>query len=159
GTTNPEPHPVATPAIAGLSPTLMTVYVVNGMNPFSSGVTVSAGLSGIGGSVNQQFYDDGTHGDLVANDHIFSYSFTPSAAIPATTYPIQYTVTDLQGRTVHSTFPLKVQGVTNVGSLPVNTTVQQWINLAQGEVRWYRFTVPTVEVSTAWLDIWSQGPV
>src|SRR5262249_27537337 len=130
-----------------------------GMNPLSTGVTVSAGLSGIGGSGNQQFYDDGTPRGLVADDHIYSYSFTPSAAGAATTYSIPYTVSAAQGRAGHSEFPVKVQGVTNVGSLPVNTTVQQWINLAPGEVRWYRFTVPTVAVSTAWLDIWSQGPV
>src|SRR5204863_895755 len=51
----------ATPAsgAAGTS-TLLKVTVTPGANPVSSGTTVTANLSAIGGPASQAFYDDGT---------------------------------------------------------------------------------------------------
>jgi hypothetical protein len=48
------------------------VTVVPGTNPLSTGIAVSGNLSAIGGASSQQFYDDGTNGDALAGDKVFS---------------------------------------------------------------------------------------
>ena len=60
---------------AGAS-TLLTVGVASGTNPASTGLAVTADLSLIGGSAAQQFFDNGTNGDVTAGDNIFSFNAT-----------------------------------------------------------------------------------
>ena len=55
---------------------LLTVAVSPGSNPASTGITVTCDLSPIGGLSTQPLYDDGTNGDQVAGDNIFSFSTT-----------------------------------------------------------------------------------
>jgi hypothetical protein len=43
--------------------TLLTVTVTPGTNPTSTGITVTGNTTSIGGTANQQFFDDGTNGD------------------------------------------------------------------------------------------------
>ena len=64
------------------------MQVVPASLPTSTGIQVSANLSGISGSTTQKLYDDGTNGDVTAGDNIFSYSVTPS-----TTGPFSFPVT------------------------------------------------------------------
>jgi len=52
---------------------LLTANVTSGANPASLSYTVTGNLSTIGGSGSQAFYDDGSHGDAVAGDLVFSY--------------------------------------------------------------------------------------
>ena len=52
------------PAVDPGGTTLLTVAVTPGANPPSSGVTVTANLSTIGGSAAQSFFDDGSNGDV-----------------------------------------------------------------------------------------------
>jgi len=61
---------------------LLRVTVTPGQNPASTGIVVIANLSPIGGSVAQALFNDGSNGDLVAGDNIYSYSATvdPSTA-------------------------------------------------------------------------------
>ena len=81
GTTNPSGAGAATPSsvIQG-GATLLTVLVNPGSSPTSTGITVSADLSSIGGTAAQQFFDDGTNGDATAGDNTFSFSTTVAAA-------------------------------------------------------------------------------
>ena len=77
GATNPSGVGAANPSsVAALSSTLLTVTVTPGTNPPSTAHTVTADLTTIGGSASQQFFDDGTHGDVTAGDKIFSFSAT-----------------------------------------------------------------------------------
>jgi len=78
--------------------TLLTVTVSPGVAPPSTGLAVSANLSGIGGSASQQLYDDGTHGDATAGDLVFSLSTTIGAAA-AGNKVLPVVISDDQART------------------------------------------------------------
>ena len=100
----------ATPSLlrAGNS-TLLTVSVTPGSFPTSTGLTVSGDLSAIGGSSSQVFFDDGTHGDAVANDRVFSFR----TSIPLATSPgakaATFTVADDQHRQTASSITLTIE--------------------------------------------------
>jgi predicted extracellular nuclease len=53
--------------------TLLTVNVTPATEPPSTGIIVTGNLSTIGGSAAQIFFDNGTNGDVTANDNIFSF--------------------------------------------------------------------------------------
>jgi predicted extracellular nuclease len=55
---------------------LLTVTVIPAISPASTGISVTADLSAIGGSSTQRFYDDGTNGDATAGDNVFSFETT-----------------------------------------------------------------------------------
>lgn len=66
----------ANPNIAAPGATvLFTVRVTPADTPPSTGITVTADLSTVGGSANQTFFDNGTNGDVTPNDNIFSFSY------------------------------------------------------------------------------------
>ncbi len=97
----------ATPASVYVNnPTLLTVQVVPGTDPASTGIQVQADLSTIGGSTTQSFFDDGSNGDVKAGDNIFSYSTTTTATGK---FSLPVTVTDSQLRTAATTIALTVQ--------------------------------------------------
>lgn len=107
--TNPAGTGAATPSTvqAGNS-SLLTVSVTPGANPTSTGLAVSANLSSIGGSATQQFFDDGTHGDAVAGDNVFSFQATVPAATTAGLKTISATITDAQSRSGSASISLNV---------------------------------------------------
>lgn len=77
GSTNPTGIGTAAPnSVMPTGATLLTVAVSPGTNPPSTAHTVSADLTAIGGSANQQFFDDGSNGDVTAGDNVFSYNAT-----------------------------------------------------------------------------------
>ena len=55
--------------------------MTSGTNPASTGLSVIADISAIGGTTGQVFYDDGTHGDQVAGDDTFTFA---TAVAPGT---------------------------------------------------------------------------
>lgn len=64
----------ATPAtLAAGGNVLLTATVTPASSPMSSGIVVLGDLSAIGGSGSQVFLDDGSNGDVVAADGVFSY--------------------------------------------------------------------------------------
>ncbi len=69
GTVTPESAPTGTSV-------LFTVTVTPGANPTSTGITVTADLSSIGGSAAQALFDDGTNGDVISGDNVFSFLAT-----------------------------------------------------------------------------------
>jgi hypothetical protein len=104
-----NPQPIAASALATPSTiytgntTLLTVTVTPATLPASTGLTVSANLTAIGGTSTQPFYDDGTHGDVTAGDNVFSLS-TASTATGTFTLPV--TVQDAQARTATANIAL-----------------------------------------------------
>ncbi len=157
GPTNPVVNGAASPAafFQGGS-TLLTGTVTGGFNPPSTGMVVTGDLSSIGGSSTQLFFDDGTNGDVTPGDNIFSFTAT---AATAGSFTIPLTVTDAQARTGNGSINIQVNSLTNLGALtlPSNTATPSF-DLAQGEVRWFRFDIPEVNnANERWLDIWSTG--
>ncbi len=82
---------------------LFAMTVLPAADPPSTGITVNGNLSNIGGPLNQQFFDDGTNGDALAGDNVFSYL----AAVPDGSFGgifnISATAADLQERSVSRT--------------------------------------------------------
>jgi hypothetical protein len=111
-----DPVPTDPTATATLSPssvevgeaTLLRVTVTPGTNPTSTGIAVVADLSTIGGSATQSLFDDGSNGDVVAGDNIFSYSATVAAGTTAGTKVIGIGVGDDQLRSASLTVTLSV---------------------------------------------------
>lgn len=86
------------PLLAGSQSTLLAVKVTPVANPASTGIAVTGDLTPIGGSKSQPFYDDGTHGDLTAGDHVFSFNATvPANAVPGR-LNLNAGICDAQGR-------------------------------------------------------------
>ncbi len=109
GPTSPSGVGAASPsAVAAGGDTLLTVAVTPGANPTSTGITVTADLTSIGGAAAQQLYDDATHGDATAGDGTFSYQATVAAT--ATTGPksLPVAIGDAQARSGSATIALTV---------------------------------------------------
>jgi hypothetical protein len=109
--TNPSGVGAASPSSlqAGAS-TLLTVTVTGGTNPTTSITGVSADLSSITGSPTAQaFFNDGTHGDAVANDSIFSFNATVASGTSAGLKSIPVTITDSLSHTASTAIAVTVQ--------------------------------------------------
>jgi len=87
---------------------LLTVAVTPGANPTSTGLAVSADLTPIGGVANQQFYDDGSHGDVTSGDNTFSFTTTVAVGTSGGNKSMNATITDAQARGGSATIPLTV---------------------------------------------------
>ena len=88
--------------------TLLTVAVTPGANPTSTDITVMGDLSQIGGSDTQAFFDDGTNGDAVAGNNVFSYGATVAAATAPGAKSLPAVITDAQERMAGATIALTV---------------------------------------------------
>jgi subtilisin-like proprotein convertase family protein len=82
---------------------LASVLVTNGGNPTSTGVTVTADLSSIGGSTTQTMFDNGTNGDVTANDGRYSFSQLVAATTTAGSKTFGFSIRDAQNRTATGT--------------------------------------------------------
>ncbi len=107
--TNPKGVGAANPsALLAGNQTLLTVTVTPGSNPASTGLNVSGNLSSIGGSATQQFFDDGTNGDVVVGNNVFSCSATVSVATTPGTKTIPFSINDAQSRSDSGNISLMV---------------------------------------------------
>ncbi|MBA3355736.1 MAG: DNA/RNA non-specific endonuclease [Pyrinomonadaceae bacterium] len=108
--TNPSGTGSANPnsVLPGESSTL-TVNVTPGANPTSTGIAVSVDLSSIGGSISQQFFDDGTNGDVTPSDNVFTYNATVSISTTPGPKTLPFTITDAQSRSGSGSISLTVQ--------------------------------------------------
>ena len=88
--------------------TLLTVTVTPVIAPASTVIAVAANLISIGGSTSQNFYDDGTHGDVTPGDNIFTFSATVSANTVPGSYNLNVSISDAQGRAATPTIALAV---------------------------------------------------
>jgi predicted extracellular nuclease len=99
----------ATPASVMVgATTLLTVTVTPGSDPESTDLSVRADLGPIGGPAGQDFFNDGTNGDLIAGDLTFSYLATVGA-VDAGSKLITATITDAQARTGTAGISLTVE--------------------------------------------------
>ncbi len=110
GPTNPGGTGAASPAslLAG-DTTLLTVSVVPGTNPPSTGLAVVVNLSAIGRSPTQTFYDDGTNGDVTPGDNIFSFQETVATGTSAGAKNLAASITDHEGRSGTTNITLTVE--------------------------------------------------
>ncbi len=99
--------------------TLLAVKVTPGTSPASTGITVTANLSGYGGSSTQPLYDDGTHGDVTANDGTYSYALTVPTSAALGSNPIAISASDTQTRTATGSIPVTV--LAPVTLIPIHT--------------------------------------
>jgi uncharacterized protein len=117
------------------APVVLTASVTPGTHPPSSGLTVSADLSALGGVVNQPFADDGVLPDAAAGDYVFTTSFVLNPALAPGAYLFTVTVEDaeLRSGTDAATLtltpppvilrPHDVQGSGAVSPIPLGTSV------------------------------------
>ncbi len=87
----------------------LTVAVTPGQSPTSTGLGVTADLGAIGGSPAQPFSDDGTGGDVVAGDLVFTFLATVSPVTTAGPKTLPVTIVDAQARTGSTTISLTVE--------------------------------------------------
>ena len=92
---------------------LLVVTVIPASTPPSTGITVVGDLTQIAGSATQQFYDDGTHGDVTAGDNKFSFLANVPLDSTVGTHTIFATAADGQGRSVSLQ-----QNLTVIGTFP-----------------------------------------
>ena len=104
---------------------LLTVTVTPGTNPASTNLAVSGDLTTIGGSATQQFFDDGTNGDLMPGDNVFSYGTSIQQATTAGVKSLSVTITDAQARLGMASISLTVQQIVVGQALPFG---QNWSN-------------------------------
>jgi hypothetical protein len=105
----PTASGLATPStVAQGGATTLLVAVTPGTNPASTGLAVSADLGAIGGSAAQTFYDDGTHGDAVAGDHVFTFATTIAADAATGSHVLPVSITDAQQRSGTASIALTV---------------------------------------------------
>lgn len=88
--------------------TLLTVAVFPATNPPSTGITVSGNLTNIGGPASQQFFDNGTNGDVTPGDNVFSFLATVAAATGGGPTTVAATASDAQSRSVNVTINLNI---------------------------------------------------
>ena len=101
GTANPS-------SVAPGGTTLFTVTVAPATTPPSTGISVVADLTAIGGAPGQQFFDNGTNGDVTAGDNIFSYLATVATTVSDGLRVIPIQAADGQKRTASTSINLTV---------------------------------------------------
>ncbi len=94
--------------VAPNASTLLTVSVFPATTPPSTGITVSGNLTNIGGSASQQFFDNGTNGDVTPNDNVFSYSATIPSNAPGGPTSVTAAASDAEARTANVTINLSI---------------------------------------------------
>ncbi len=94
--------------VAPNASTLLTVSVFPATDPPSTGISVTGDLTNIGGSGTQQFFDDGTNGDVTPDDDVYSYlAVIPSDAIGGPT-SVSAVASDAEARSVNLTINLTI---------------------------------------------------
>ena len=94
--------------VAPNATTLLTVSVFPAANPPSTGLAVVGNLTNIGGSLSQQFFDNGTNGDVTAGDNLFSYLATIPGNAGGGATSVSAVASDAQGRSANVTINLTI---------------------------------------------------
>ncbi|HXH69007.1 MAG TPA: DNA/RNA non-specific endonuclease [Pyrinomonadaceae bacterium] len=88
--------------------TILTVSVFPAANPVSTGISVIGNLTSIGGAANQKFFDDGTNGDVTANDNVFSFQTMIPNDITGGIKNVTAVASDAQSRTANVSINITV---------------------------------------------------
>ncbi|MDQ4120766.1 MAG: DNA/RNA non-specific endonuclease [Acidobacteriota bacterium] len=124
--TNPSAVGAANPnSLQAGNSTLLTVTVTPGTNPASTGIGVTADLTAINGSANQQFFDNGMNGDQTAGDNVFSYQALVPANVTSGAKTLPVNVSDTQARTATTSISVTITAPLGGQSLPFS---QNWSN-------------------------------
>jgi hypothetical protein len=118
---NPTGFVLATPSgLCSGESTLITCSSNTGCTG-SAVASVTVDLSQVGGSGVQQLYDDGTHGDAVAGDGLYSFLYALPAGVPDDNHVITASVVDSGGNASNTlTTPLTTTSTcTNASSTVV----------------------------------------
>ena len=143
----------ASPSSAGITdPLLFTASVTPATGPTSASLSVTADLSNLGLSAASQFYDDGTHGDAVAGDHVYSLSTSSTAGIIGVEPGLIVTATDAQGNAARNLIPLTITPGTITLSTPNNTGT-----IASGGVLTFPITIKASHGYSGILNITCTG--
>ena len=94
--------------VAPNASTLLTVSVFPATTPPSTGIAVAGDLSNIGGSANQQFFDNGTNGDVTPADNVYSFLATIPSNMPGGQTSVSATASDAQARSVNVSINLTI---------------------------------------------------
>ncbi len=81
--------------------TLLTVTVIPATTPPSTGISVIGNLSDVGGLASQTFFDNGTNGDAVSGDNVFSFLATVPAGSSGGIRNVTAAASDAQARIVN----------------------------------------------------------
>lgn len=109
GTTILSGTGLATPGtVAPGANSLLTVAVTPASNPPSTGIGVVANLTSIGLSASQQFFDNGTNGDVTPGDNTFSYLATVPPSTTNGSRAFFVNITDAQARNATTQIILNV---------------------------------------------------
>ncbi len=107
--TPPSGVGTATPStVTPGDPTLLAVTVTPGVPPEAI-ASVTSDLSAIGAGAGQSLFDDGTHGDAVAGDLVYSLAVNVAFATAPGTKSLPFTVVDAAARTAAGSIALVVQ--------------------------------------------------
>lgn len=82
--------------------TRLTVAVTPATNPPSTAIQVTGNLSQIGGSTLQNFFDNGTNGDVTPGDNVFSYLATIPAGTTGGIYNVTAVASDAELRSANT---------------------------------------------------------
>jgi hypothetical protein len=88
---------------------LLTVTVTPGTVPPSTGLTVTANLTNLGGTAMQTLFDDGTNGDATANDNVFSLLIPITTSVTPGVKLLPFTIRDVQNRQSTTNLSLTVR--------------------------------------------------
>lgn len=103
-----------TPATVNIGEqSLLTVAVTPGTVPSSTGLTVTADLSALGGSATQALLDDGNNGDVTPADDTFSYRVNVPLAQSPGAQTVDVLISDAQSRSATPSGTLTVRTPTN----------------------------------------------
>jgi hypothetical protein len=142
GTAGASPAAVGIEPVAPDSPStssLLEVVVTPASAPASTGLGVVANLSSLGLSAATTLVDDGSNGDRIANDRIFSRRVTPAAGIEPGIKAWSATISDAQGRSANVQSTLDVRrprvdfGVIDAGTTSLSLTA------AASAIVWSKF--------------------
>ena len=129
--TNPTAIGLATPSsLAENRPVLLTVTVVPGANPASTGLTVTGDLTQLGGAPGTIFHDDGTNGDVTAGDNVFSFTVTIPSGFTGGSKSVPVSVVDAQARSAATTISASVLGsftIFHTNDTHARITPHKWI--------------------------------
>lgn len=99
----------ASPAtVAPGANTRLTVSVAPATDPASTDIEVTGNLSQIGGSPLQQFFDNGTSGDLTPGDNVYSFLATIPAGLSHATYNVTAVASDAELRSANASVNVTV---------------------------------------------------
>jgi hypothetical protein len=147
---------VASSTKVGLSgyATILTANVALGANPASAISSVTSNLTAIGGPASAAFHDDGLLGDATANDGIYSYATTVTAAPGSQTFTV--TATDSLARSGNATGMVNI--AQNLGDLSTAaTSIDLTINNTNAnDIKWFKMQLPAVDGlgSVGYVDIY-----